>query len=55
MKRGASSSSSYSSYSAVRQRKVERARQLLRDPNYPPPEVIDSVSQILARKLKRSR
>lgn len=37
---------------AVRKGKVARARRLLRDSNYPPPEVLDSVARLLARHLK---
>lgn len=36
----------------VRKEKVARARRLVRDSNYPPPEVLDSVAGLLARHLK---
>ena len=39
----------------LRQHKINRARQLLRDPNYPPKEVIESVAKVMARKLGRPK
>jgi hypothetical protein len=42
------------SHDLVRPDKVARARQLIRDPNYPPPAVIAAVAEMLARKLKRA-
>lgn len=37
---------------AVRAAKVARAKRLIEDPNYPPPQVIQSVAQLLARNAK---
>ena len=34
--------------------KVARAKKLLRDPSYPTPEIMQSVADLLARKLERS-
>ena len=37
---------------AVRPAKVERARKLLRDPNYPNGKTIDAVARLLAKHLR---
>jgi hypothetical protein len=37
---------------SVRPAKVERARKLIRDPNYPDSKTIDSVARLLAKHLK---
>ena len=37
---------------SIRPEKVARARELVRDENYPSPEVIDSVANLLAKHLQ---
>ena len=37
---------------AVRAAKVARAKRLIEDPDYPPPQVIQSVARLLARNAK---
>jgi hypothetical protein len=36
----------------VRMDKLARAQQLAADPNYPPPEVLESVARLLAKHLR---
>ena len=37
---------------AIRAAKVARAKRLIEDPDYPPPQVIQSVARLLARNAK---
>jgi hypothetical protein len=43
------------SWEAVRQEKLERARELLQNAQYPSDEVIESVAKLLARNWRRLR
>ncbi|MEY2408693.1 MAG: hypothetical protein QOF48_1363 [Verrucomicrobiota bacterium] len=38
-------------WQSVRPDKIERARKLIRDPNYPGPKVVNAVARLLAKHL----
>ena len=40
---------------ATRTEKVVQARRLIQDKNYPSKEILDSVANLMAKKLKRSK
>ena len=41
------------SWQSVRRKKVERARKLMKNPNYPGPAVTGAVARLLARNLQK--